>query len=89
MMVFDNTDSPYKANYTGPNIEYGHAIVSKENGKLTMLYHAISKNGELSAGKAIVSLSKDSSDKIEMQLDWNWLTGELSKGVSKWREIEF
>ena len=28
VMVFDNSDAPNKASYSGPNIEYGHAIVS-------------------------------------------------------------
>ncbi len=88
IMVFDDSDSPYKATYSGPNIKYGHAIVSNIDGKLTMLYHAIAKTGELSAGKATVYLSKGRADAIEMQLDWQWLTGDLSAGISKWREVE-
>ena len=87
IMVFDCSDAPNKASYSGPNIEYGHAIVSTKNEQLIMLYLAISKSGEMSAGKAIVSLSKSSADKMEMQLDWTWLTGDLSSGISKWCEI--
>lgn len=87
IMVFDSTDSPYKAVYEGPNIDYGHALVSFENEKLTMLYHSLSLEGELSAGKATITLSKANSNNLEMQLDWHWLTGDLSSGISKWREI--
>ena len=88
VMVFENSDLPYRANYTGPNIDYGHAIVSSEDGKLTMLYHALSKEGELSAGKATVNLNKVSSGNLEMQLDWHWLTGDLSSGISRWCELD-
>ncbi|MEH6455805.1 MAG: hypothetical protein V7749_05760 [Cocleimonas sp.] len=87
IMVFDNTDLPYKAIYNGPNIEYGHVLVSLENENLTMLYHSLSRDGELSAGKATVTLSKINSGNLEMQLDWHWLTGNLSSGISKWCEI--
>ena len=87
IMAFDRTDLPCKAIYDGPNIVYGHALVSFENEKLTMLYHSLSCEGELSAGKAIITLSKNNSSNLEMQLDWHWLTGDLSNGISKWQEI--
>ncbi len=87
IMVFDSTGLPYRAVYNGPNIEYGHALVSFEDEKLTMLYHSVSRKGELSSGKATITLSQNNSSNIEMQLDWQWLTGDLSNGISTWREI--
>ena len=87
LMAFDSFDSPYRAIYHGSNIEFGHVVVSSENGALNMLYHSLSKEGELSAGKAIVTLTTVASGGTEMQLNWQWLTGDLSSGISKWREV--
>jgi hypothetical protein len=87
LMVFDSSSSPFKASYRGPNIEYGHAIVSIENDEVHMLYHSLSKNGDLSAGSAKVTLSESDFGNTEMTLNWHWLTGDLSSGISKWKEV--
>lgn len=87
LMVFDSNTNPYTATYTGPNIEYGHAIASLENDELVMLYHAMSKDGKMSAGKATVSFALATASKTQMQLHWQWLTGDLSSGSSKWIEV--
>ena len=88
LMTFDSSEYPYKATYHGPNIEFGHAIAYSVNGALNMFYHSLSKQGDLSAGKAVVTLTKAASGDTEMQLDWQWLTGDLSSGISRWGEVD-
>ena len=84
VMKFDQSLSPCIATYSGPNIVFGQAIV--ENG--FMLYQALQTNGKLSAGKASVSYLKASEDRAaEMILNWRWLTGDRSKGTSRWKQL--
>mgnify|MGYP005989951659 CR=1 FL=1 len=87
LMVFDNSSHPYKASYSGPNVKYGHIIVSTDKSETIMLYHSLSKDGDLAAGRAKVTLKEINSSTTEMQLHWHWLTGDLSSGISKWSEI--
>jgi len=87
-MVFNHCTSPYEASYSGPNVSNGHALVFAKNDVLNMVYHAITSEGILVAGKAVVELTRASStNTLEMQLNWQWLTGDLSSGISKWIEI--
>lgn len=51
-----------------------------------MLYQSLTTDNELVAGRAQVSLSENESGKLVMQLNWQWLTGSLSNGVSLWHE---
>ena len=78
VMTFDASTHPYRATYTGPNIVFGHAIVTNNQ----MLYHALDTEGELNAGKATVHLTEDT-----MTLNWMWLTGSRTSGVSRWRRV--
>jgi len=52
-----------------------------------MVYHALTQQGELVAGKAQVQLVRKDLGNLEMQLNWQWLTGELSSGISRWEEV--
>lgn len=82
LMVFDARTDVCTATYTGPNVKFGHVVVSENQ----MLYHAYNEDGSLSAGVATIRLKMDASEKIsEMMLQWKWLTGDLSSGVSHWR----
>ena len=86
-MIFNAGSSPYKATYTGDNIEFGHVIVAINKSAINMLYHAQTKDGELVAGTALVSLIEDDANRLKMTLNWQWLTGDLSSGTSYWKEI--
>lgn len=86
-MVFDSASNPYKATYTGENIQCGNVLVTSNNKEMNMIYHALTGHGELVAGKAIVHLSVGGSNKLKMELNWQWLTGDLSSGTSQWVEI--
>lgn len=81
VMVFCQNSESCQATYSGPNMKNGHVIVSGDQ----MLYHAISINDELSAGRASMTFLPQSDGGIEMRLQWQWLTGDKSEGVSRWR----
>lgn len=86
-MIFAPNNSPYTATYTGDNVVLGNVMVTDINKEIHMVYHALTTSNELVAGKANVSLNLNRFGKIEMILDWCWLTGDLSSGRSTWIEI--
>lgn len=81
-MQFQSGVNPVRATYSGPNVVYGEAIVCGED----MLYHALNSEGQMSAGRANIVIQK-SSGVLEMVLQWHWLTGEQTGGISKWRQV--
>jgi hypothetical protein len=82
VMTFAASDHPIRATYSGPNVRYGEAIVVGDE----MLYHAVDSKGHLSAGHAKLKMKESGSD-TEMILSWQWLTGERTGGVSRWRRV--
>lgn len=84
-IAFADGNNPFKGTYQGPNIVYGQVLVSDVGGTCQMLYHALTSSGELVAGKANVYFS--GQEPLRMQLHWQWLTGDLSSGVSNWIEV--
>jgi len=86
-MVFSDCSTPYEATYSGPNVSNGHVLVMESNNRLNMVYQALANEGELVAGKAEVVLNLKIEEKLNMQLNWQWLTGDLSSGISRWVEI--
>jgi hypothetical protein len=47
---------------------------------LNLLYAA----DELKAGRALARFSDAPDKQLRMHLDWQWLTGDQSKGASEW-----
>jgi len=86
-MIFNKNSAPYEATYSGPNVSNGHVLAFKVNDSFNMVYHALTQQGELVAGKAQVQLVRKDLGNLEMQLNWQWLTGELSSGISRWEEV--
>lgn len=84
MMRFEAASNPCKATYSGPNINFGQAIVQGNE----MLYQALESDGKLTAGRATVSILEFEDQPLEMRLQWAWLTGDRSSGVSIWRQVE-
>ncbi len=76
---------PFRGTYQGPNIIFGQVLVSEVDGTFRMLYHALTASGELVAGKADVSFL--GQEPLRMQLNWQWLAGDLSSGTSNWIEV--
>jgi hypothetical protein len=88
MMKFSEHVEPFLGSYTGPNTVHGQVIVKTSPAGLTeMLYQSLTTDGELAAGRAEVLLFEEENKPATMQLNWQWLTGSLTSGVSIWREI--
>jgi len=88
IMTFNEQADPFLGTYTGPNTIYGQIIVKTLSaGSTEMLYQSLTSGGELVAGHAQVTLREEDNQPATMQLNWQWLTGSLTSGVSIWREI--
>lgn len=71
--------------YSGGTIAVGHVLAKRTSAtELEMLYHGATKDGIHSAGTAHATFSADSDGRLHMYLDWQWLTGDRSKGQSEW-----
>lgn len=69
--------------YSGGKIIKGHLIgLVDENGKIEMRYHQVNEKGELMTGvcKSIPELL--SNGKIRLHENWEWTSGDKSKGQS-------
>jgi hypothetical protein len=71
--------------YRGGTIAIGH-VLAKRIGELEleMLYHGATTAGIQNAGKARATFAQDEEGGMRMHLDWQWLTGDQSKGQSEW-----
>lgn len=85
-MTFSSDDeSEILGNYYGGTIKTGNVVGRWiDQATMDMLYHCITVTGELKAGRALANFSRDSSGLLQMHLDWQWLTGDRSKGTSQW-----
>ncbi len=89
IMKFSEQAAPFLGTYTGPNTIHGQVIVRiSPTGQTEMLYQSLTTDGELVAGRAQVSFREEDDQVTEMQLNWQWLTGSLTSGISIWREIK-
>jgi hypothetical protein len=52
-----------------------------------MLYQCVTDERQLKAGKALATVSFTESQKIRLKLNWEWITGEISRGNSEYIEI--
>lgn len=69
--------------YSGGKIIKGHLMgLVDENGKIDMRYHQVNEKGELMTGvcKSIPELL--SNGKIRLHENWEWTSGDKSKGQS-------
>ena len=82
-MAFGSAQDPFTAIYSGPNTSLGQVLVSDSR----MLYQSADLEGNLSAGEAAISFAQTNGTST-MVLNWRWLTGDQSSGISKWREVD-
>ena len=76
------------ADYTGGTIRCGKIVGRLEGSRLFLLYQCLTTDGELKAGKAMAVISMTAEDKMKLNLDWQWLTGEQQQGRSEYIEID-
>ena len=74
--------------YKGKLISSGHLIGTvDEVGVITMVYHQISKNGEIMTGVCNSKPEVLKNGKIRLHENWQWTSGDKSKGTSILEEI--
>ena len=78
-------DSSLLGVYSGGTIKSGQ-VMARRTGEFTLelLYHCITVGGELKAGQASATFSYTNNHQLCMHLDWQWLTGDRTKGQSDW-----
>ena len=76
------------ADYSGGTIRHGKLIAKQnENGDLEMVYNCLINDGELKSGKAHAKVSINSNEKVQLDLDWEWLDGDRTTGTSTYIEL--
>ena len=84
-MRFTVDDGIVVATYSGGTIVVGHVLAKRTSAtELEMLYHGATRDGVQSAGTAHATFSPGSDGRLHMYLNWQWLTGDRSKGQSEW-----
>jgi hypothetical protein len=87
MTFVSDDESEIVGRYQGGTIKTGNVVGRWiDRSTLEMLYQCITVSSELKAGRALASFHCDSDDRMHMHLDWQWLTGDQSKGTSQWIE---
>ncbi len=78
----------FYADYFGGDVREGHIIGQfNEAGEGDMLYHCLTINRDLKAGKATANFEEMEDGRIAMSLDWQWVSGDTSKGQSRYEEV--
>jgi hypothetical protein len=71
--------------YAGGTIRSGQVVARRiDESTVEMLYHCVTVARELKAGRALARFTQTSDETLSMHLDWQWLTGDQSAGVSEW-----
>ena len=89
-MVFNykQTDNILKCEYQGGQIRYGQLIgLVDKQGNIEMRYHQINQKGELMTGICYSKPEIMDNGKIRLIEDWQWTSGDHSKGNSILEEI--
>ena len=84
-MRFTADNGVVEGTYSGGTIVAGHVLAKRTSAtELEMLYQGATRDGVQSAGTAHATFSQDSEGRLRMHLNWQWLTGDRSKGQSEW-----
>ena len=89
-MIFQykQTGQILTSNYQGIKILKGHLIgLVDDVGNINMRYHQINQNGELMTGTCNSRPELLKNGKIRLHEEWQWTSGDKSKGKSILEEI--
>lgn len=76
------------AEYSGGAIRSGHLIgLVDQFGNIDMRYHQVNINGELMTGICHSKPEVLANGKIRLHEEWEWTSGDFSKGTSILEEI--
>lgn len=74
--------------YKGHKIRAGHLIgLVDANGVIQMSYHQINTSGNLMSGVCTSTPKRMTNGKIRLYEEWQWTSGDYSKGTSILEEI--
>lgn len=84
-MHFTDDGDVILGTYRGGSILQGH-VMGRWTGemRLEMCYHCLTRSDAIQAGRAKASFDRTSDGRLAMALDWQWLTGDRTKGQSYW-----
>lgn len=84
-MRFTEDGEVIHATYSGGSIVSGF-VLARWSGemRMDMCYHCLTASDALQAGKAKARFDRTSDGRLAMRLDWQWLTGDRTKGESYW-----
>ncbi|WP_427452141.1 hypothetical protein [Litorimonas sp. WD9-15] len=84
---WQNGDAFY-ADYFGGDVREGH-IIGRFTGDRTgtLLYHCITKDRTLKAGRAVATFRLSDEGRVSMALEWSWISGGEGAGTSFYEEI--
>ena len=78
----------FYADYFGGDVREGHIIGQfNEEGQGDMLYHCLTTDKQLKAGKAIATFTERDDGQLSMSLSWQWISGEKTHGHSRYEEV--
>ncbi len=71
--------------YRGGSILQGQ-VMGRWTGemRMEMCYHCLTRSDAIQAGRAKASFDRTSDGRLAMALNWQWLTGDRTKGQSYW-----
>ncbi len=88
LFLYQQTQNIISANYSGGSIVQGHLLgLVDENGVINMRYHQVNHQGEIMTGQCISTPEIMYNGKIRLYEQWQWTSGDFSKGTSILEEI--
>jgi len=85
---YKQVDDLVSGDYFGGEIYLGNIMGVVEGATLNMVYQCITAEKELKAGEAKAEISFTDKGKMKLKVDWRWLNGEQSQGVSEYIETD-
>ncbi len=85
---YQQTSNILTSEYSGGKIIKGHLIgLVSDNGHIEMHYHQVNTDNEIMTGICYSKPEIMSNGKIRLHEDWQWTSGDKSKGKSILEEI--
>ncbi len=85
---YKQVDNVLTSEYSGEKIKYGHLIgLVDEDGNIEMRYHQVNNKNELMTGICKSKPEILKNGKIRLYENWEWTSGDKSKGQSIIEEI--
>jgi hypothetical protein len=84
---YQQKDDLVTASFGGGSVRFGNLIALHKGDHLEMIYQLLTTSKELKSGKAIAHISLGENNKIQLNMNWEWLQGYNNTGISTYREL--